>query len=121
MDAIISLLLWTGMQWKALDATGICSYESAYRRFREWIEAGVFAAFWTPGLFECEQLRRINWDWLPLDRTMTKAPLGGEKNGAQPYRPRQKRRQTQFADERCGLTPGRRGRASEPARRDAGR
>lgn len=44
MDAIF-LLLRTGMQWKALGATGVCSSASAYRRFREWINAGVFAAF----------------------------------------------------------------------------
>ena len=30
------------MQRDALDATVICSCSSAYRRFREWAEAGVF-------------------------------------------------------------------------------
>jgi transposase len=34
MDAIL-LVLRTGMQWQALNATGICGYSSAYRRFRE--------------------------------------------------------------------------------------
>jgi transposase len=33
MNAIL-LVLRTGMQWNALDATGICSCSSAYRRFR---------------------------------------------------------------------------------------
>lgn len=32
----ILFVLRTGRQWKALDATGICSCSSAYRRFREW-------------------------------------------------------------------------------------
>src|SRR5947208_2888912 len=49
MNAIL-LVLGTGMQWNALDATGICSCSSAYRRFREWAEAGVFLEFWRQGL-----------------------------------------------------------------------
>src|SRR6266542_3833494 len=38
MNAIL-LVLRTGMQWNALDATGICSCSCAYRRFREWMRA----------------------------------------------------------------------------------
>src|ERR687887_146746 len=49
MNAIL-LVLRTGMQWNALSATGICSCSSAYRRFREWAEAGVFLEFWRRGL-----------------------------------------------------------------------
>lgn len=45
MDAIL-LVLRTGMQWQALKATGICHPSSAYRRFREWLSAGVFHEFW---------------------------------------------------------------------------
>ena len=33
MDAIL-LVLRTGMQWRALEATGLCGASSAYRRFR---------------------------------------------------------------------------------------
>jgi transposase len=40
MNAIL-LVLRTGMQWNVLDATGICSCAAAYRRFREWIDAGI--------------------------------------------------------------------------------
>src|SRR3954467_1974590 len=43
MNAIL-LVLRTGMQWNALNATGICSCSSAYRRFREWADAGVFSS-----------------------------------------------------------------------------
>src|SRR5687767_12430758 len=39
MDAIL-LVLRTGMQWNALDATGVCSSSSAHRRFQEWVGAG---------------------------------------------------------------------------------
>jgi transposase len=96
IDAIL-LVLRTGMQWNALDGTGLCSCASAYRRFREWIDARVFEAFWRLGVLEYDDLKGIDWSWLALDGAMTKAPLGGEKNRPQPLRPRQRRRQTQHA------------------------
>lgn len=96
MDAIL-LVLRTGMQWNALDGTGLCTCSSAYRRFREWIDAGVFEKFWRLGLLEYDELKGIDWGWLALDGAMTKAPLGGEKNRSQPVRPRQRWRQTQHA------------------------
>lgn len=96
MDAIL-LVLRTGMQWNALDGTTICSCSSAYRRFREWIDAGVFETFWRLGLLEYDELRGIDWSWLALDGAMTKAPLGGEKNRSQSMRPRQRWRQAQHA------------------------
>ena len=39
MNAIL-LVLRTGMQWNALDVTGICSSSSAHRRFTGWTKAG---------------------------------------------------------------------------------
>ncbi|WP_192805327.1 IS5 family transposase [Noviherbaspirillum aerium] len=83
MDAIL-LVLRTGMQWNALDDTGVCTCSSAYRRFREWVDAGVFATFWRLGLLEYDELKGIDWSWLALDGTMTKAPLGGKKTGPNP-------------------------------------
>jgi|SRR5579862_7569037 len=79
MDAIL-FVLRTGCQWNALDATGICSCSSAYRRFREWVDAGVFQEFWMQGLLNYDGLKGLNWSWLSLDGAMSKAPLGGEKN-----------------------------------------
>jgi len=96
MDAIL-LVLRTGMQWNALDGTGIRTCSSAYRRLREWIDAGVFAKFWRMGLLEYDELQGIDWSWLAMDGALTKAPLGGKKNRPQPLRPRQRRRQTQHA------------------------
>lgn len=40
MNAIL-LLLRSGTQWNSIDDTGICTCSSAYRRVREWVEAGV--------------------------------------------------------------------------------
>lgn len=96
MDAIL-LVLRTGMQWNALDGTRICTCSSAYRRFREWIDAGVFAKFRRTGLLEYDELQGIDWRWLAMDGTKKKAPLGGTKSRSQPVRPRQKRRQEQHA------------------------
>ncbi|WP_373190940.1 transposase, partial [Halomonas sp.] len=74
MDAIL-FVLRTGCQWNALDATGICSCSSAYRRFREWLEAGVFEELWRQGVLEYDRLQGIDWSWLSVDGAMTKAPL----------------------------------------------
>jgi transposase len=79
MDAIL-LVLRTGMQWNALDSTGICSGSAAYRRFRDWVEAGVFATCWRLGLLEDDELEGIDWDWRALGSAMTKASLGSWLN-----------------------------------------
>ena len=92
MDAIF-FVLRTGCQWQALNETGICSSSSAHRRFQEWTEADVFVALWEQGLVEYDALQGIDWAWLAMDGAMTKAPLGGEKYGAQPHRSRAPGRQ----------------------------
>lgn len=79
MDAIF-FVLRTGSQWQALRASGICSPSLAYRRFREWAEAGVFEEFWRQGLLAYDELVGIDWSWMAVDGAMTKAPLGGEKS-----------------------------------------
>lgn len=101
MDAIL-FVLRTGCQWNALDATGICSCSSAYRRFREWVDAGVFQEFWVQGLLSYDGLKGLNWSWLSMDGAMSKAPLGGEKNRAQSDRQSERRYQAKFAYRSCG-------------------
>lgn len=96
MDAIF-FVLRTGCQWQALNETGICSSSSAHRRFQEWTEADVCVALWEQGLVEYDALQGIDWAWLAMDGAMTKAPLGGEKGGQEPDRPRQEWHQTQRA------------------------
>lgn len=92
MNAIFYVLR-TGAQWDSLDATGICSCSSAYRRFREWVDAGVFEQCWRLGLLAVDALDGIDWSWLAMDGAMTKAPLGGEKIRPQSYGSRQRRQQ----------------------------
>ena len=90
MDAIF-FVLRTGCQWNALRETGLCSSSSAHRRFQEWVQAGVFAAFWRRGLLAYDAMRGIDWTWMALDGAMGKAPLGGGKNRPQPDRSGQAR------------------------------
>ena len=59
MDAIF-FVLRTGCQWNALRETNICSSSSAHRRFQEWAEAGVFAAFWREGLLAYDGVAGID-------------------------------------------------------------
>jgi transposase len=99
MDAIL-FRLRTGCQWNALNATGICSSSSAHRRFQEWTEAGVFEKLWTLGLQEYDELHGLDWAWQSMDGAMTKAPLGGEKNGTQSHRPGEDGHETQSAHRR---------------------
>ena len=83
MDAIL-LVLRTGMQWNALNATGICSSSSAHRRFQEWEQAGVFRELWRQALLAYDDTIGIEWQWLAMDGAMTKAPLGRAKTGPHP-------------------------------------
>lgn len=104
----IFFVLRTGCQWKALDATGLCKGSTAHSRFQQWVAAGVFARLWNEALQDYDDLIGLNFAWMPLDGSLHKAPLGGEKNRAQPDGPRQRRRQAQPADRGAGH-PGRSG------------
>ena len=118
MNAIL-LVLRTGMHWNALNATAVCSSSSAYRRFREGCDAGVFLELWQQGLLAYDALEGIDWQWLAMDGAMTKAPLGGGKNRPQPDGSGKKRHQAQHAHGRGGHPAGRRGDRSQPTRHEA--
>ena len=95
-DAIFYVLR-TGCQWEALTHTDLCAKSTAHDRFQEWVEAGVFEKLWYAGVEQFDELQGIDWNWLSMDGAMTKAPLGGEKDGAQSDGPWQARRQAQPA------------------------
>jgi putative transposase len=92
-DAIF-FVLRTGCQWNALSATGICPSSTAHDRFQQWVQDGFFLRFWQAGLAEYDAFNGIDWSWLSMDGALTKAPLAGEKNRAQPDRPSQAGHQT---------------------------
>jgi transposase len=114
MNAIL-LVLRTGMQWNALNATGICSSSSAHRRFQEWARAGVFTEFWRQGLVAYDELRGIEWEWLSCDGAMGKAPLGGPETGPNPT-DRAKKGEAVSVVRRKGRPTRDRDRGREPAR-----
>jgi putative transposase len=118
-DAIVYVLR-TGSQWAALNETELCAKSTAHDRCAEWAAAGVSLKLWQAG-GECfDEMRGIDWSWLSMDGAMTKAPLGGGKDGAQSDRPGQRRRQTQFADGRPRRSDRLGDRRREPARHEAG-
>ena len=112
----ILFVLRTGCQWNALNGTGICSSSSAHRRFLEWTEAGVFEKAWVRALRTYDKFVGIDWRWLSMDGAMSKAPLAGEKNRPQPYRPGQARNQAQSADGGHRRSPWARRRQREQGR-----
>src|SRR5262245_11010142 len=115
MDAIF-FVLRTGCQWNALNATGICSSSAAHRRFQEWAAADVFRALWRLGLVEYDGLKGLDWSWQAMDGAMTKAPLGGEKDGQEPDRSGEAGGQAEHPD-RGDRGAGRRGgRGGQPQR-----
>lgn len=77
-------VLRTGCQWKALDARGLCKGSAAHSRFQQWVQAGVFARLWDEALQDYEDLIGLDFDWMPLDGSLHKAPLGGKKRGRTP-------------------------------------
>jgi transposase len=98
-DAIF-FVLRTGCQWEALNATGLCPHSTAHDRFQEWVETGVWQKLWAVLLQEYDGLHGLDWSYLSVDGSMTKAPLAtlGEKKRPQSDRPRQARGQTQRGD-----------------------
>jgi putative transposase len=113
-DAIFYVLR-TGCQWEALHETELCAKSTAHDRFREWVAADVFLKLWKAGVERFDELKGIEWDWRCMDGAMTKAPLGGEKNGAESDRPRQRRGQAQPVDRRPRRTDRAGDRWGQPA------
>jgi len=119
MDAIF-FVLRTGCPWKALDATIFCPGSTAHDRFQEWVQAGLFLELWKAGLLEYDCLKDIDWSWLSMDGCMTKAPLGGKKDGEKPHRPRQEGRQAQPAGRGAGRADRAGHRRGQPQRHEDG-
>ena len=105
MDAVL-LVLRTGMQWNALNASGVCTSSSAHRRFQEWEQAGVFHEIWRQGLLDYDQVVGIDWAWLSLDGATGKAPLGGEATGPNPTDRAKGGRNVRFSARRKGSRSG---------------
>jgi len=82
MMAAIFYVLRTGCQWKALPRD-MGAASTVHDRFQEWRAAGVFERMWQAGLQAYDALKGVDWEWQAMDGAMTKAPLGGKRNGSQ--------------------------------------
>lgn len=83
----IFYVLRTGCHWKAVPRY-YSSGSTIHRYFQEWNQRGVFRKLWRSMLRRYDQRRGIGWNWQSIDGSMTKAPLGGEKNREKPHRSR---------------------------------
>lgn len=83
MDGIF-FVLRTGCQWKAVPKS-VGTGSTLHRYFQEWVTSGVFRRLWEGGLLEYDELQGIQWEWQSIDGAITKAPLGGGKNRAEPH------------------------------------
>jgi transposase len=86
----IFYVLRTGCQWKAVPAE-FGSGSSLHRYFQRWQKRGLFLKLWQAALHEYDEEIGIDWEWQSLDGSMTKAPLGGKKDGEKPHGSRQNR------------------------------
>jgi transposase len=105
MDGIFYVLR-TGCQWKAAPRE-FGSGSTLHRYFQEFARRGVFRKLWKYLLRRYDELRGIQWKWQSVDGSMTKAPLGGEKNRPKPHGSRQIGRQAVGVDRRTWCAAGR--------------
>jgi len=85
----IFYVLRTGMQWKALRPSDeLVSGSCAHEYFQIWAQHGVFDDVWDEALNRYDDKIGLDLEWQSMDGSMTKAPLGGEKNRAKPHRSR---------------------------------
>ena len=116
----IFYVLRTGCQWKAAPPQ-FGSGSSLHRYFQRWQKRGVFRKLWQAALSEYDEQIGIEWDWQSVDGSMTKAPLGGKKDGQEPHRSGQNRHQAVGARRWSRGARGSGGGGGQPTGHGAGR
>ena len=111
----IFFVLRTGIHWHALPRDQFGPSSTVYYYFRQWEEAGVFEDTWAAALTAYDETVGLDWSWQSIDGCMTKAPLGGENDGAEPDRSGEVGHETQHAYRRRRDTHRRYGRWRQPA------
>lgn len=101
----IFFVLRTGCQWKAVPKA-FGSGSSLHRYFQSLARRHLFRKLWRLALEEYDQVRGIDWEWQAVDGCMTKAPLGGEKDGEKPDGSGQEGHEALAADRRQGRATG---------------
>ena len=109
----------SGCQWDQLpERYGAKS--TVHDWFQRWAKGGVFETIWALLVAECEELGGVEWKWQAADGMLGKARFGGEKDGQEPHRPRQKGDQEARGNRRRGWpAPGGDRRGQCPRRQAA--
>jgi transposase len=115
----IFFVLRTGIHWHALPREQFGPSSTVYYYFRQWEEAGVFEDTWAAALAAYDEAVGVDWTWQSVDGCMTKAPLGGGNDRAEPDRPQQVGNEAQRAYRRRRDTHRSYGRWRQSARLDA--
>jgi transposase len=97
----ILYVLRTGCQWKSIDKGS-----NVHRYFQLWSACGFFEGIWAAGLYEYDELKGLDWEWLSQDGCMVKAPLAQESVGSNPTDRGKKRNQTKRVNGRTRSAPG---------------
>jgi transposase len=75
----ILYVLRTGCQWKSIK-----NGSNVHRYFQIWSACGFFEGIWAAGLYEYDELKGLDWEWLAQDGCLVKAPLAEESVGPNP-------------------------------------
>lgn len=100
VDGVLYVLR-TGCQWKAVPAE-YGSGSTVHRRFQQWVTTGRWEQMWRRLLEYHDTTAGLDWTWQSADSSLHKAPLGGEKNGAQSHRPREEWHEAPYPHRRRG-------------------
>jgi|SRR5690606_127777 len=74
-------ILQTGARWKDLPER-YPSPATCWRRFKAWVEAGIFAEAWSRLLGQLDGLRQIHWEEGIADGTFAPAKKGAPRSAA---------------------------------------
>ena len=77
-------ILRTGIQWKALPREFKVSASTVHRRFQEWVKDMTFQKIWIQILLKYQKKNHVMMQWVALDASFSKAPLGGAEVGKSP-------------------------------------
>ena len=83
MNALFYILR-TGIQWKALPSQFKVSASTVHRRFQEWVQSDVFKNFWIKVLKKYQKKNHEMMQWVAIDGSFSKSPLGGQEVGKSP-------------------------------------
>jgi transposase len=105
----------SGCQWDQLPER-FGPKSTVFDWFQRWVNGGIFEKIWGVLVAECDELGGVQWQWQSADAMLGKSRFGGEKDGEESHRSRQKGDQEEPPDRRRRRPSGRSHRRSERGR-----